>query len=190
MANENNYFEFLDIPDGSGGTERWYAKDAEARAAIAQIDPASVIEVADVTQLTSAQVEALVVGGAFNKSDSTGKHSYRVTYKSATGCCLTYYDAENIETVAYEKENDEWGYLDTTYARVSNIPNKADKVSGSNLNNKIALLNSNGNLKSSGVTVDDLTTTYATTETCESIIDELTEGNEPDPEPEEEEAEE
>ena len=35
MADENkNYFEFLDIPDGSGGTERWYANDAEARAAI------------------------------------------------------------------------------------------------------------------------------------------------------------
>ena len=35
MADENkNYFEFLDIPDGSGNTERWYATDAEARAAI------------------------------------------------------------------------------------------------------------------------------------------------------------
>ena len=41
MADGNkNYFEFLDIPDGSGGTERWYANDAEARAAIAQLDPA------------------------------------------------------------------------------------------------------------------------------------------------------
>ena len=179
MANENNYFEFLDIPDGSGGTERWYAKDAEARAAIAQLDPASVIEVADVTQLTSAQVEGLVVGGAVNKSDSTGKHSYRVTYKSATGCCLTYYDAENIETVAYEKSEDTWAYLDTTITAIadkadkSQLSDKADKVSGSNLNNKIALLNSNGNLKSSGVTVDDLTTTYATTATCQAIIDEV-----------------
>ena len=43
MADENkNYFEFLDIPDGSGGTERWYANDAEARAAIANV--ASVAE--------------------------------------------------------------------------------------------------------------------------------------------------
>lgn len=40
MADENkNYFEFLDIPDGSGGTERWYANDAEARAAIAGLEP-------------------------------------------------------------------------------------------------------------------------------------------------------
>ena len=40
MADENkNYFEFLDIPDGSGSTERWYATDAEAQAAIAQLTP-------------------------------------------------------------------------------------------------------------------------------------------------------
>ena len=39
--NNNNYFEFLDIPDGSGNTERWYAADAEARAAIEQLEPAS-----------------------------------------------------------------------------------------------------------------------------------------------------
>ena len=43
MADNNkNYFEFLDIPDGSGSTERWYASDAEARAAIANV--ASVAE--------------------------------------------------------------------------------------------------------------------------------------------------
>ena len=130
MANENNYFEFLDIPDGNGGTERWYASDAEARAAIAQLDPASVIEVADITALTSAQVEALVVGGAVNKSDSTGKHSYRVTYKSSTGCCLTYYDAENIETVAYDKENDAWTYTDTTITAIADKADKATTLAG------------------------------------------------------------
>jgi uncharacterized protein (TIGR02145 family) len=37
MANNKNYLEFLDIPDGSGGTERWHAKDAEAQASIAQV---------------------------------------------------------------------------------------------------------------------------------------------------------
>lgn len=164
MANENNYFEFLDIPDGSGGTERWYAKDAEARAAIAQLDPASVIEVADVTQLTSAQVEGLVVGGAVNKSDSTGKHSYRVTYKSATGCCLTYYDAENIETVAYEKSEDTWAYLDTTITAIadkadkSQLSGKADKV-GSGHNNELAGLNSTGNLKATNLAIADVQNT-------------------------------
>jgi len=37
MANEKKYLEFLDIPDGNGGSERWYSKDAEAQASIAQV---------------------------------------------------------------------------------------------------------------------------------------------------------
>lgn len=46
MADNNKkYFEFLDIPDGSGSTERWYAADAEARAAIEEMDPASAASV-------------------------------------------------------------------------------------------------------------------------------------------------
>lgn len=46
MADNNkNYFEFLDIPDGSGGTERWYATDAEARAAIEELNPASAASI-------------------------------------------------------------------------------------------------------------------------------------------------
>ena len=56
MADNKNYFEFLDIPDGSGNTERWYASDAEARAAIAQLDPAEAASVAEgqqaITELT------------------------------------------------------------------------------------------------------------------------------------------
>lgn len=36
MTNEKKYFEFLDIPDGIGGTERWHAKDAEAQEEINQ----------------------------------------------------------------------------------------------------------------------------------------------------------
>ena len=31
---QRNYFEFLDLPDGNNGTERWYVSDEEARAAI------------------------------------------------------------------------------------------------------------------------------------------------------------
>ena len=34
---DKNYFEFLDIPDGSGGSDRWHARDAEAQAGIAQV---------------------------------------------------------------------------------------------------------------------------------------------------------
>ena len=39
--NTKQEFQWLDIPDGNGGYERKYVKDAEARAAIAELDPAS-----------------------------------------------------------------------------------------------------------------------------------------------------
>ena len=39
--NTKQEFQWLDIPDGNGGFERKYVKDAEARAAIAELDPAS-----------------------------------------------------------------------------------------------------------------------------------------------------
>ena len=46
---EKNYFEFLDIPDGSGDTERWYATDAEAQADIQTLQAVSAITAAQVT---------------------------------------------------------------------------------------------------------------------------------------------
>jgi hypothetical protein len=133
MADEqNNYFEFLDIPDGNGGTERWYASDAEARAAIAQLDPASVINVSDITALTSEQCESLVAGGAVNKSDSTGKHAYNVTFKSTTGMCLTYADAENVETVSYDKVEGTWTYNSTDITPIANYATTAQAAASAN----------------------------------------------------------
>ena len=45
MADNNkNYFEFIDIPDGSGGTDRRYIKDAEAQAAIANLPSAASVQ--------------------------------------------------------------------------------------------------------------------------------------------------
>lgn len=41
--NEKVYFEFIDIPNGNGGTERRYAKDAEAQAAIQALPSAASI---------------------------------------------------------------------------------------------------------------------------------------------------
>lgn len=65
------------------------------------------------------------------------------------------------------------GKTDGLYATKTNLGNKADKV-GTGHGDEIALYNSNGNLKTSGKTLDDLTTTYATDSVCEDIIDELT----------------
>ena len=43
--NTKQEFQWLDIPDGNGGLARKYVKDAEARAAIAQLNPASAASV-------------------------------------------------------------------------------------------------------------------------------------------------
>jgi hypothetical protein len=44
MANNKKYFEFLDIPGTNGDTDRWYAKDAEAQAAIANLPSAASVQ--------------------------------------------------------------------------------------------------------------------------------------------------
>ena len=68
------------------------------------------IVVTDMEALTGEQIEALQAGDMVVKRDATGDHSYRVSYKGATGICLTYSDCENVETIAYEKVEGAWTY--------------------------------------------------------------------------------
>jgi len=68
------------------------------------------IVVTDMEALTGEQIEALQAGDMVVKRDETGDHSYRVSFKGATGICLTYSDCENVETIAYEKVEGEWTY--------------------------------------------------------------------------------
>ena len=68
------------------------------------------IVVTDMEALTNAQIESLQAGDVVVKRDETGDHSYRVSYKGATGICLTYSDCENVETIAYEKVEGAWTY--------------------------------------------------------------------------------
>jgi hypothetical protein len=42
-------FQYLDIPDGSGGTARWWCEDADARAAIEGMTPPDIASVAEAT---------------------------------------------------------------------------------------------------------------------------------------------
>lgn len=56
---------------------------------------------------------------------------------------------------------------------IAGTGSKANKVSGSGLNNHLAALDSNGDLKDSGKSADDIKA-FATTSVCESIISELT----------------
>lgn len=70
-------------------------------------------EVSNIKAIDGTILEALKVGDFIIKVSGNDKHSYRVSYKGATGVCLTYSDCENIETVAYEKANDVWAWDST-----------------------------------------------------------------------------
>lgn len=73
------------------------------------------IEVADITKLTDAQLDALNVGDKVVKVTGTDKHLYFVTYKATTGggICLSYADAVNTETVSYDRTESGWAYNST-----------------------------------------------------------------------------
>lgn len=73
------------------------------------------IEVEDITALTDDQLDALNVGDKVAKKTGTAQHLYIVTYKDAEngGLCLTYADAENVETVSYDHTGSGWAYNST-----------------------------------------------------------------------------
>ena len=73
---------------------------------------AAPIEVADITKLTDAQLDALNVGDKVVKVTGTDKHLYLVTYKATTGggLCLSYADAVNTETVSYDRTESGWAF--------------------------------------------------------------------------------
>ena len=73
------------------------------------------VEVADITNLTDEQLDALNVGDKVAKKTGTAQHLYVVTYKDAEngGLCLTYADAANVETVSYDHSESGWAYNST-----------------------------------------------------------------------------
>lgn len=70
------------------------------------------IEVSDITKLTDEQLDSLEVGSMVAKITGTAKHLYIVSYKDAEngGICLTYTDAENVETVSYDHSDEGWTF--------------------------------------------------------------------------------
>ena len=72
-------------------------------------------EVEDITALTDEQLDALNVGDKIAKVTGTARHLYVVTYKDAQngGLCLTYADADNVETVSYDHTESGWAYNST-----------------------------------------------------------------------------
>lgn len=77
------------------------------------------LEVTNITTIPSDVIELLKPGDLIIKVTGDAKHRYHVSYKGTSGICLTYVDAENVETVAYEKGASGWAYLDTTITNIA-----------------------------------------------------------------------
>jgi len=82
---------------------------------------AAPIEVADIAALTGEQLDALNAGDKVVKKDVSGAHVYVCTYKGAGGLSLSYFDCDNVETIAYVKNESEWAYDDKTVTPISTI---------------------------------------------------------------------
>ena len=83
------------------------------------------LTVGNMTTLTDAQIDSLACGDTVIKEDSSGTHSYRVTYKKdETGICITYTDASLIETVSYDYTDGHWIYNSTDITDLSSLMNK------------------------------------------------------------------
>lgn len=85
-----------------------------------------ILEVANIKGLTNAQCEALRAGDIVVKIDNTGKNAYKVSYKGSAGLCLTYADCENVETVAYNKTNEDWAWDSTDVTPISTALQPSD----------------------------------------------------------------
>ena len=87
-----------------------------------------VVDTEDITTLSDEVCNALKCGDMVNKVDSTGKHSYRVSYKKdEVGMCLTYSDASCVETVSYDYTAGHWVYNSKDVTTIENM-NKLEKI--------------------------------------------------------------
>lgn len=69
-----------------------------------------VVTVSDIKDIDSDIIDKLQCGDIVLKHDSSGDHAYIVSYRGATGICLTYTDASVIETQSYDLIDDKWVY--------------------------------------------------------------------------------
>ncbi len=82
-------------------------------------EPVLVVE--NITALTNAQTEALKAGDVVVKVTGNMKHAYKVTFRNDTGMCITYADAENVETVSYDKIEGVWTYNSTDITPIGDM---------------------------------------------------------------------
>lgn len=70
--------------------------------------------ITNITALSDELLSSLKCGDVLTKEDSSGKHSYTVTYKKDNvGICLSYFAAGYTETVSYDYTGGHWVYNST-----------------------------------------------------------------------------
>lgn len=73
-----------------------------------------ILKTSNITQLTTAEVEALKPGDIVLKKTGNMYHTYFVTYKEEhVGICISYFAAAYSETVSYDYTGGEWVYNST-----------------------------------------------------------------------------
>ena len=115
-------------------------------------------ETADIKNLSKSTINKLKCGDIVVKKTGNQKHAYIVTYKEEKqGICLTYIDADCIETVSYDYTNGNWVYNSTDVTSIPVLKDKQDAlISGVN----IKTLNGNSLLGSGDITLDSKSYTH------------------------------
>ena len=101
----------------------WYIAENDAKYLFTSDYKRVFVE--DVKNIDGNILSTLQCGDVVIKHDESGEHSYIVTFKSETGCCLTYADASVIETQSYDLVDDEWVY--NSEDKTPNLLNVAEK---------------------------------------------------------------
>lgn len=82
------------------------------------------VVVSNIKQIPDKILSSLKSGDIVQKEDSSGKHSYIVSFKKdGTGICLTYTDASVVETQSYDFTDGHWVYNSEDKMPLVNVEN-------------------------------------------------------------------
>lgn len=89
----------------------------------------NTIVVSNIKQISDEILSSLKAGDIVQKEDSSGKHSYIVSFKKdGTGICLTYTDASVVETQSYDYTDGHWVYNSEDKTEFADLGHTDDEV--------------------------------------------------------------
>ena len=101
MATQNNHISLL--PQDEEGITNMELDRIE------ELEKYLPLEVEDIENMTTEQINGLKAGQFVVKKTGDQKHTYIVSYKEdEQGICLTYTDASCVETISYDYTEGEW----------------------------------------------------------------------------------